>query len=63
MNDIIVKYREGVNDKPDWWELVEPVHCVLNNGHDIYIPAGYVTDFASVPPILAYPPTPRSKMK
>lgn len=52
MNDIIVKYREGINDKPDWWELVEPVYHQLSCGTEICVPAGYVTDFASVPPVL-----------
>jgi hypothetical protein len=52
MNNIVVKYREGENDKPDWWELHQPVTEILSNGIEITISAGYVTDFASVPPIL-----------
>jgi hypothetical protein len=52
MNDIVVKYREGINDKPDWWELVEPIIATLSNCVEIKISAGYVTDFASVQPIL-----------
>lgn len=52
MNEIIVKYREGINDKPDWWELVEPVSEKLSDGTEMQVPSGYVTDFASVPPFL-----------
>jgi hypothetical protein len=52
MNEIIVKYREGAKDKSDWWELVEPIVERLSDGTEIQVPAGYVTDFASVPPML-----------
>ncbi len=52
MNEISVTYREGINDKPDWWELNKPVYHKLSCGNEICVPAGYVTDFASVPPIL-----------
>jgi hypothetical protein len=58
MDKIVVTYREGINDKPDWWELFIPLYVQLSNGDKICIPVGYVTDFASVPPILwsLFPP-------
>lgn len=52
MNKIVVTYREGVNDKPDWWELYMPLYVRLSDGNELCIPSGYVTDFASVPKIL-----------
>jgi hypothetical protein len=51
-NDILVKYREGKDDKPDWWELYMPINQELSDGTIINVPSGYVTDFASVPPLL-----------
>ena len=58
MSPIIVKYREGLSDKPDWWEVYRPIIDNLSDGTAIVIPAGYVTDFASVPPLLwsLFPP-------
>jgi hypothetical protein len=58
MDKIVVTYREGINDKPDWWELYLPISTLLLDGNEICIPVGYVTDFASVPPILwsIFPP-------
>lgn len=50
-NAIIVKYREAETDKPDWWELHLPVRQMLSDGTEIEVQAGYVTDFASVPPL------------
>lgn len=52
MHKIVVTYREGINDKPDWWELFIPLYVTLSDGNEICIPVGYVTDFASVPQIL-----------
>lgn len=52
MNDIIVKYREGIEDKPDWWELYSALQEELLDGKILVIPVGYVTDFASVPMFL-----------
>lgn len=45
-------YREAPTDKSDWWELYEPFEETLSDGSTILIPAGYVTDFASVPMLL-----------
>lgn len=39
-------------DKPWRWELEEPVMVTLSSGKTIIIPAGYKTDFASVPRLL-----------
>lgn len=47
-----MKYREGLMDKPDWWELYFPITEMLSDGETIEVQAGYVTDFASVPPLL-----------
>lgn len=52
MNEIVVKYREGKDDKPDWWELYLPLQEQLSDGYLLSVPSGYVTDFASVPPLL-----------
>lgn len=51
-------YREAPTDKADWWELYEPFEETLSDGSTILIPAGYVTDFASVPMLLwsIFPP-------
>ena len=46
---LILKYREGKNDKADWFEVVEPVTVELSDGKILTIPQFYVTDFASVP--------------
>lgn len=40
----------GIKNKP--FELTKPFKCVLSNGDTMYIPAGYWTDFASVPKLL-----------
>jgi hypothetical protein len=58
MDKIVVTYREGIDDKPDWWELFIPLYMQLSDGNKICIPAGYITDFASIPPILwsLFPP-------
>lgn len=36
-------------EKPWRWMLTKPVFVKLSNGFKLIIPAGYVTDFASVP--------------
>jgi hypothetical protein len=51
-NKIVVMYREAPTDKADWWELYEPFETTLSDGSVILVPAGYVTDFASVPMLL-----------
>ncbi|WP_052354088.1 DUF1353 domain-containing protein [Flectobacillus major] len=51
-NKIVVMYREAPSDKADWWELYEPFEETLSDGSVILVPAGYVTDFASVPMLL-----------
>ncbi|MGM9510170.1 DUF1353 domain-containing protein [Larkinella sp. GY13] len=54
---IIVRYREEDPDKSDRWVLVEPLTFQTLIG-EVIIPAGYVTDFASVPAPLwsVFPP-------
>lgn len=37
----------NIRNKP--FELVKPFRAVLSNGHTMYVPKGYWTDFASVP--------------
>ena len=39
-------------EKPHRWRLIEPVQVTLSNGELIIIPAGFITDFASVPRLL-----------
>lgn len=44
-----------VKHSPIRWELLAPLTYVSPDGHEITVPAGYVTDFASVPRLpLAY---------
>ncbi|WP_162794178.1 DUF1353 domain-containing protein [Runella rosea] len=45
---LLKKHNSG---KSDWWEVVQPVRvrCSLNDYGRFMIPAGYVSDFASVP--------------
>lgn len=38
--------------KPQLWRLLETVEVTLSNGYHLVIPAGYTTDFASVPGLL-----------
>lgn len=56
MQEIIVRYREE-DPKTDRWQLVEPIYYSTSVGL-IRVPAGYITDFASVPPLLwgLFPP-------
>ena len=39
----------GIKNKP--FELAKPFRVELSNGHEMYIPKGYWTDFASVPKV------------
>ncbi|MGA0558300.1 DUF1353 domain-containing protein [Larkinella sp. VNQ87] len=47
-NQLVVRYREEDPEKPDRWEVTQPIrfHTLIG---EVEIPAGYVTDFASVP--------------
>ena len=46
--DIVVLYV-GTKEYPYDWELRLGLSVVLSNGEEMDIPAGYVTDFTSVP--------------
>jgi hypothetical protein len=52
--NIVLRKCVTENAKPDWFEVVEDCCCAM----DLTIPAGYVTDFASVPRLLwpLFPP-------
>jgi hypothetical protein len=52
MNEILVTYLEFDPEKSDRWRLVNPVMAVLTDGTELIVNEMYVTDFASVPPIL-----------
>lgn len=56
-NGIHVRYLEEDPEKPDRWVVTQPIHYQTLIG-EITIPAGYVTDFASVPTLLwgIFPP-------
>jgi hypothetical protein len=61
--DLIVRYCWEDPQKPDRWELVQPVTLQTVVG-EIVIPVGYVTDFASVPTLLwsVFPPIGRHNL-
>lgn len=50
--EIIVKSLYSDPDKPHRFEVINPVLFKLSNGEEIVIPAGFVTDFATVPRLL-----------
>lgn len=52
MNEISVTYLEFDPEKPDRWRLVNPVFVTLTDGTGLIVNEMYVTDFASVPPLL-----------
>lgn len=39
-------------EKPWRWQLTQAVTIFLSNGYELTIPAGYITDFATVPRLL-----------
>lgn len=45
----VQKKKEG---KPDWWEVTEDYSFMFFTGEFFVIPAGFITDFASVPRFL-----------
>jgi hypothetical protein len=50
---IVIDVRHTpLEQKFDLWTLLNPVCVTLSDGTELYIPAGYVTDFASVPQAL-----------
>lgn len=51
MNEIVVEYLENV-PASDQWRLVRDVSFTVLHYGNVVVPAGYVTDFASSPPIL-----------
>lgn len=50
--DILGRSEYQDKSKPWRWVLLAPVEVILSNGDLIAIPAGYRTDFASVPRLL-----------
>lgn len=51
MTEIYVRYC-WEDEKADRFELQQPLRFLLTGGRIVTVPAGYKTDFASVPPIL-----------
>ena len=51
MTEIYVRYQQEA-PKSDLFELLQGIDVTLSNGHRLHVPSGFVTDFASVPPIL-----------
>ena len=51
MTEIYVRYQQEAR-KSDLFELLQGIDLVLSNGYSLHVPSGFVTDFASVPPIL-----------
>lgn len=49
-----IQVQKCFEGKPDWWKVTvrAKVRCELHAYGRIFIPAGYVSDFASVPQVL-----------
>jgi hypothetical protein len=50
--NILLRKRQGAEDKIDWFEVAEPCRFDTMLDPGATLPAGYVTDFASVPRLL-----------